>query len=263
MKIRVAQSKRHRSGQIMAEACIGLALLSFTWILISYTSFMTTNRIRTAMAARHMSWWIAKTGADPQSLTSKVNAEFFYNSFAVVEKGSDPINHAGSIGVPILAAPLIPLHGFMSDSGSPNRTRVTFGINLADLNSPSVAYPFSLMNTHVPFMTNSLLDGFLSVNSQCQWAAINDAWTNNPANCMNRLPLSAFKNEGDVYINTLLSRWSSLYNSLNYVYWSITTYVPKCLPCQAYNNTVGLLKKKKDCSSVCTPPANASFGCSP
>ena len=253
---------RHRSGQIMVEACVGISLLAFVWILISYTSFMTTNRIRTAMAARHAAWRVAKEGVNPQSMSKEINDDFFYNSFATVENGDAPVNRAGSIGVPILTIPLIPLHGFIGDSGPPNRTRVTFGIKPADLNSPNVAYPFNLMNTHLPFMTNSMLAGFLSVNSQCQWPAINDVWSDKPADPMNRFPLSVLKTEGDV-INVGFGWWSKVYNSLTYAYWVTTVYVPVCLPCRLHNATVGWLGKKWDCSKPCTPPSDATFGCHP
>ena len=241
----------------MAEACIGLALLSFVWILISYTSFMTTNRIRTAMAARHAAWRVAKEGVNPQSISKEINDDFFFNSFATVEKGNAPINHAGSIGVPILAVPLIPLHGIITDSSAPNRTRVKFGINLADLNSPSVSYPFSLMNTHVPFMTNSLLAGLLSVNSQCQWATIKDVWSDKPSDPLNRLPLSVFKKEGDV-INAAFGWWSGLYNSFRKIYYYAVEYPP----CMARRLACLARIIHKGCPT-CNPPPDASFGCSP
>jgi hypothetical protein len=262
MKIRITQIKKKRgcSGQIMAEACIGLSLLTFVWILISYTSFMSTNWIRTAMASRHAAWRVAKEGIDPQAISQEINDDFFYNSFATVEKGDAPFNRAGSVGVPILTTPLRLLHNPISDSG-PNRTRVTFGIMQTNLNSPDVAYPFSLMNADVPFMTNSLLAGFLSVNSQCQWAAIDAVWIDQPSDPMNRLPLSLLHTVGSG-LNTAFGWWSSAYNSLARYYYYLVEY-PPCeaayLACMAQH----LLPWQHRNCTPCNPPADAAFGCQP
>lgn len=231
MQIRVSLTKRHCSGQILAEACIGLSLLAFVWILVSYHSFMTENRIRTAMAARHVAWRVAKDpGVNLQTLAKDVNDHVFYSSSATVQKGDKPVDHVGSTGIGflnlILANKVFSLHNPVSDPG-PYRMKVTFGITQEDLKRPGVAFPFSLMNTHVPFMTNSLMAGFLSVNSQCQWAAIGDPWMRQPSDPMKKPPLSWIKSVGDA-LNNIFSFWNKTYTFFKWLYVEFPECVKNC-----------------------------------
>ena len=70
--------RRTLAGQILAEAAIGLALMAFTWILVSYVNYMCNNRIRTNMTARY-SAWLSGNGADPTA-NGSVAQYFFMNN---------------------------------------------------------------------------------------------------------------------------------------------------------------------------------------
>src|SRR5580765_7232713 len=75
------------SGSILTEACIGLALLVFTWVVVAYHTFMTDNRIRTAMASRHAAWMVAKTpGMDAARLKAEITSDFFYQTNVTVTR---------------------------------------------------------------------------------------------------------------------------------------------------------------------------------
>jgi hypothetical protein len=156
--------RQHRplSGQILAEACIGLSLMVLLWILLSFSTYMANNRIRTAMAARDAVWLQANgetTGSIPKA--------FFF--------GSD-VNLAAVVpGQQFTLQTPIPSPW----SGSAWSNSVTFGMSAGNL-SGTTKYPFVLLNTHVPFMPASLLDNFLSVNSGC-------AWPNDVGNTYNQL----------------------------------------------------------------------------
>ncbi len=57
-------SSRHHvaSAQILAEAAIGLSLMTFAWILIAYSLYLANYKIRTEMAARYAAWYQANNG---------------------------------------------------------------------------------------------------------------------------------------------------------------------------------------------------------
>jgi len=74
-----------RSGQVLVEGIVGLALLTFVWALIAFSTFIATNHIRTAMAARHAAWQKGN-GIDPS--VDDIEKKFFYQAGLVkVETG--------------------------------------------------------------------------------------------------------------------------------------------------------------------------------
>jgi hypothetical protein len=164
------------SGQILAEVCIGFALLTFTWILMSFSLFMFNNRIRTAMAARHAAWMIGtKPGLSCSDITSDIDQDFFYQN-----------NNSGTPLVTVEPAPAVAsstgfslgsiLSNVINGGQPPNRVTVRFGVGSGGAGNTNV-YPFTLMNVKVPFMPKSSLENLYSVESQCQWAAVGDTWT--------------------------------------------------------------------------------------
>lgn len=212
------------------------------------------------MAARYAVWQTAKgSSTNIQQLTKDINDKFFYNSFATVQQVS-PVDHISSTGLFLLNTILSPMHavGEVSDSG-PYQTVVKFGIEQADLNSPSVAYPFSLMNTHVPFMTNSLMENFLSVNSQCQWAAIGDSWINKPSDPKGHMPLSELESIGGG-INKTFSLADDIFYGAVVTKYYVVDYQPCMAKCAADNaNRILHFKKPQPCN--CNPPPRQQYNC--
>jgi|GEM_PF-4978905 len=155
-----------RSGQVMVEACIGLALLIFIWIAASFAMYMGTNRIRTAMAARHAAW-LKGSGKTPT--VELIESNFFF------EGGVTRIETGEGEGIASLLS-----GGDQTTYGEagrgPFKAKVTFGITPADVNSTTV-FPFVLMRTQLPMMPPSLMEGFLSVESECQWDEVGDTWS--------------------------------------------------------------------------------------
>ncbi len=165
------------SGQVMIEAAIGLALLAFAWIMLSYSMFMATNDIRTVMAARYASWY---RGASGNAATAdQIDHAFFYQSgLSKVEYGpgqgiADLLSSGGNIASTASK--------YSGDENGPFMAKVTFGpSSLSSTNQ----FPFDLLTTEVPLMPNSYLTNCLSVFSTCQWDGVGDTW---------RSPGQAFK----------------------------------------------------------------------
>ena len=152
---RPSHRNRTLSGQILAEACIGMALLVFVWMLVSFIAYMANNRIRTAMAVRDAAWLQSKGIS-----TESVPGAFFYGDDIHLVHVT-PQQETLSLPIPDLT--------FYSthDNDACNAT-VKFGMTASDLKN-TAQFPFTLMNTHVPFMPDSLVDNFLSVTSNCAW----------------------------------------------------------------------------------------------
>jgi len=152
----------------MAEACIGLALMAFTWIIGTYALFMAENKVRTAMAARYAAWYQGANGNGTLPTTAQIDEGFFQQ--AGVSTVTDVTPQAAE--VPVLNIPL----GF-NDGTAANgmfKVQVTFGVSsLASANQ----YPFVLLNTQVPYMPSSALTNAFSVQSSCQWDGVGDTWT--------------------------------------------------------------------------------------
>src|SRR6187455_1793013 len=94
MKIRLFP-QRKRSGQVMAEACIGLSIMVFGWIVVTYSMFMANNHVRTAMAARYAAWHkgASSTAVSDEQLAQLVESSFFYQTGVckvVTKEGEGP-----------------------------------------------------------------------------------------------------------------------------------------------------------------------------
>jgi len=154
-----------RSGQIMAESCIGLALMSFAWIILLYSLFLADNHIRTAMAARHAAWYKGAGGGDMTA--AQLDEYFFY------QPGVSAVEYKQGDGIEALV-----LSGnspsFSGDAGWPTRATVTFGVT--NVNDSANPFPFDLLTTKVPFMPDSAMTNVLSVNSVCQWDQTSETW---------------------------------------------------------------------------------------
>jgi hypothetical protein len=163
-----SQSQRRScAGQVIVEAAIGLALMTFAWILMTYSLYMGTNSIRTNMAARHAAWLKGATGND--ATPSQIDQMFFYQS------GLSKIEN----GAPVTVGDLF------SDSGAkdskdigkgghgPFLVTVSFGV--ADVNT-ATQFPFTLLKVRVPFMP-ALPTDISMVKSTCQWEEVGDTWT--------------------------------------------------------------------------------------
>jgi hypothetical protein len=161
--------RQNSAGQIMAEAAIGLALLTFVWILVSYTNYMGINRIRTNMAARH-SAWLSGHGADPTA-NGLITSNFFVgNDYKLATVSPPEKNKLTFFGVGFDLSQIdlsTPAPYVYSNS-------VSFGV--ANVNSSS-PFPFNLLMVNVPFMPTDLLQSFKSftmVTSHCAWPS--DIW---------------------------------------------------------------------------------------
>lgn len=163
------QATARQAGQVLVEACIGLALLVFVWITAGFAVYMSNNHIRTAMAARHAAW-LKGNGGDID------NTAIATNFFMLAEEEADlvkcePEGAKGSIA------------GFITgdDNNLGNEDRgwwveVKFGITAEDMASTE-AFPFSMMRTTVPLMPPSAVENLLQVESHCQWADVGQTWT--------------------------------------------------------------------------------------
>jgi hypothetical protein len=181
----------NQSGQILAEACIGLALLVFVWILISFVAYLSNNRIRTAMAARDAAWLQAKGLS-----TASVPSAFFYGDDVQLAKVM-PAQQV-SLSMPAVVQGIILAQGGgldsmaygMQDNYASDAT-VTFGMTASEVKS-TTTFPFNLLNVQVPFMADLDMDNFLSVTSSCAWPGEDGAdptWSK--ARDVARTPLSA------------------------------------------------------------------------
>ena len=169
MNCRKTGSRRQTvAGSIMAEAAIGLALLTFVWILVVYVNYMGINRIRTNMAARH-SAWLSGHGGNPQ--VSGFATDFFVGNDARLVTVAPPVRNKLTffgVGIDLSQIDLVtPPPEVYSNS-------VSFGVDNVDSTSP---FPFNLLVVNVPFMPKNTLQSFTSftkVTSHCAWPA--DVW---------------------------------------------------------------------------------------
>lgn len=151
----------------MAEACIGLALMVFTWIIITYSLFLANNQIRTEMAARYAAWYQGNNnGSAPNP--SDIDNYFFFQS------GLSAVNPQTAALIPDALAGNSPTNAVNDDTSGngPFKVQITFGPTTTP--SSSSPFPFSLLSTHVPYMTDSMMA--YSVNSTCQWDGDSDTW---------------------------------------------------------------------------------------
>jgi hypothetical protein len=170
--MKLLSSRRHRaSAQVLAEACIGLSLMTFAWILIAYSLYLANYRIRTEMAARYAAWYQANSGT--AATPAQLDQYFFYQSGLSSVQNVSPalIGQVIEGNMPTNAAT------YSTGSSQPVKAEVTFGVS--SLDNTSNPFPFNLLNSNVrvPLMPSSTLSTF-QVNSACQWDDDADCWTN-------------------------------------------------------------------------------------
>jgi hypothetical protein len=159
-------------GQVLAEACIGLSLMVFAWIIISYSLFMANNSIRTEMAARYAAWYQANNSGNNNSPATgdQLDQYFFFQSGLSAVPQPEP--QPALIGNVIEGN--MPTNASSYSGNAPYRVEVTFGVTTPSSTSP---FPFNLLSVQVPLMPNGTLPIY-SVNSYCQWDDDSDLWTN-------------------------------------------------------------------------------------
>lgn len=174
--MKISSSRHQRtSGQILAEACIGLSLMVFAWIVISYSLYLANYQIRTEMAARYAAWYQGNSSGTAAT-AAQLDQYFFFqaNLSTVIPQQPDDIvdalaglNNTNSTSYS---------GGDGGDGNGPFKVEVTFGPN--SLNSTTNPFPFSLVSSdvHVPFMPASTFS-ISSVNSTCQWDGDSDTWS--------------------------------------------------------------------------------------
>ncbi len=165
MKICFA-SRRRYNGAVLTEACIGLSLVTFAWIIITYSLFMANNHIRAEMAARHAAWYKGTTGNDMTQ--EQLDQWFFYQTNVAKVVYSDGEGIGSLIGVDTKGV------SFLDEKGFPTKATVTFGPGDA---AHATQFPFDLLKTQVPFMPSSMLTNCLSVSASCQWDHVGETWT--------------------------------------------------------------------------------------
>ena len=168
MKLPVASCRRS-SGQILTEACIGLALMTFVWIVITYSLYLGNNQIRAEMAARYAAWYQGNnSGTLPAA--SAIDTYFFPQS------GLTTVTPLQPALIPDALSGHAPSGNASTNDGTsgngPFKVKITFGVT--DPNSTNNPFPFDLLQTQVPFMTNSMM--IYSVSSSCQWDGDSDTW---------------------------------------------------------------------------------------
>jgi hypothetical protein len=165
MKISISSTARSR-GQVLTEAAIGLSLVTFAWIVVTYCLFMANNHIRAEMAARHAAWYKGTTGNDMTQ--AQLDQMFFFqtNVAKVVYSQGEGIGSLIGLGS---GGP-----SFLDENGFPTKATVTFGPSDA---AHATEFPFDLLNTQVPFMPSSMLTNALSVSATSQWDHVGETWT--------------------------------------------------------------------------------------
>lgn len=153
------------SGQALVEACIGAALLVLVWAFVIYSSFMASNYIRTAMAARHAAWLKGSGGAPGAAALEQA----FFTQTGLVK-----VEEIEAKGIADLFSGGADETTMANAGNGPFRYKVSFGIS--DF-SAADTYPFVLMQTRLPYMPETKLYSFMSVNSVCQWDEVSDPWT--------------------------------------------------------------------------------------
>jgi len=158
--------KRTLAGAILAEAALGLCLLAFVWILFSYISYMSNNRIRANMSARY-SAWLSGNGVSGTAYSSTAQYSFM-NSDTNMVKMSSTKNTLGFLGVSVPSM-ILPDPVIYSNS-------VTFGTNYTDISSSS-PFPFNMLMVKLPFISpTEMLTNFTMVSAHCAWPDVSDTY---------------------------------------------------------------------------------------
>lgn len=166
---------RKCSAQILAEACIGLSLMVFAWILITYSLFLANNQIRTEMAARYAAWYTGNNnGTEPTA--TQIDQYFFFQSglSSITPQPAAQIGDVIEGNMPTGTTTYGGSDG--SSANGPFKVEVSFGVS--SLSSSTNPFPFSIVSSrvHVPLMPTNTIS-VCSVNSSCQWDGDSDAWT--------------------------------------------------------------------------------------
>lgn len=155
------------SGQVLAEACIGLSVLTLVWMFMAFSTYMANNRIRTAMAVRD-AVWLQSNGESTQSVPGR----FF------------PGNDAGLAAVPAAQNVALDTGGVPAGpwSGGAWVGSVSFGMQTSGLQG-TTRFPFVLLNMHIPILPPTIMehsmDQFLTVTATGAWPSDTSAtWTN-------------------------------------------------------------------------------------
>jgi hypothetical protein len=153
----------------MAEACIGIALLTFIWMLFSFVCYLSNNQIRTVMAARHAAWMM---GHNQQPTAAALADSFGFDNAGLVQLNPPPKSFDLSVANAVSGNID---YGTSDGANSAWLVTVSYGITTNDVKTTSI-YPFTLLNTHVPLMPDLMLN-YSIVQSQCAWPAnTDDQW---------------------------------------------------------------------------------------
>jgi hypothetical protein len=161
---------RDDSGQAMTEAVIGLSLTGFVWAMIAFMTWMASNHIRTAMAARHAAWMAGNGGSPTQEALASA---FFYESSLVHLEEIEAEDTSDLLGGGLLGDVV----GGIVDAMGGERFayKVSYGLEEADIGSASF-HPFNLLNVVYPFAGNTMLSTYLKVDTSAQWEDVNEIW---------------------------------------------------------------------------------------
>lgn len=163
------QFRRAQVGAIMAEAAIGFAMISFTLVLLYCSSFMASNHIRTAMAARHAAW--IKGEGRIEATSEQISEWFFYN------KKLCKVSYGAGVAIFDFGNTVHSAdpNGYVPKGGQ-KRATVSFGVDSLDADEAN-QFPFVLLKGQFPFMPKSPdSKEFLHLESQCQWDETGDPW---------------------------------------------------------------------------------------
>lgn len=181
---------------MLVEAIVGLALLVFVWAIIAFATFMTSNHVRTAMAARHAAW---QKGNGIEPSVEDIEKKFFFQTGVVKVESGAGVGIGGLIG----GANAANMEQFAEGDHGPFVARVKFGMTAEDVNG-EVPFPFTIMTTQFPLMPPSLMENYLQVESSCQWDEAGETWTDwNKA-------LSGVMNTFKSEVKSALGKWASL-----------------------------------------------------
>jgi hypothetical protein len=174
--MKIFPSLRQRtSGQILAEACNGLSLMVFVWIIITYSLYLANYQIRAEMAARYAAWYQGNNNGTAATAAQLDQYFFFQGGLSTVTpQTADGIVDALA-GINNTNTSSSYASGDGSGGNGPFKVQVTFGVS--SLNSSTNPYPFSMVSSDlkIPFMPSSTFS-LTSVNATCQWDGDSDTW---------------------------------------------------------------------------------------
>jgi hypothetical protein len=146
--------------------------MAFCWILLTYSCYLGTNHIRTAMACRHAAWLKGQTPDGPNPTVEDLERGFFF------ETGLLKLELGQGEGITGLLSRGGDREKFSSGNSpkGPFAARVTFGVT-EDNRDAMGRLPFSAMEVRLPFMAENASLGITALSSECQWDSVGDTWT--------------------------------------------------------------------------------------